>query len=262
MHCGGYVKLWRMVMDDPMWTAEPFSRGQAWVDLIMMAYHSDGIARVRGVRVEVKRGQVAMSEQAMSTRWKWSRNKVRRFLSEISSKTEQKIEQQKNNVTTLITILNYEKYQGNGTADDTASDTANDTANDTTPYKDKNVKNNNTPLPPCKGEPVQETLFMECKPSNNGVPYEEIRKLYNEMLCELPNCIAMTEARKRNIRTCWKSQPGRTDTIDFWREFFNQIKDSDFLSGRTKSDKPWSCNLEWATKLANFVKIREGSYNR
>lgn len=262
MHCG-YVKLWRGLMDDPMWLAEPFSRGQAWVDLITMAYHSDGIARVRGVRVDVKRGQVAMSEQAMSTRWKWSRNKVRRFLAEISSKTEQKIEQQKNNVTTLITILNYEKYQGNGTADETTSDTANDTANDTAPYKEKNgknVKNIKTPISPLQGEQVQGELFLECKPHRNGVPYEEIRKLYNETMVDLPECIEMTPLRKRNLKKCWNQQPGRTDTMEFWEWFFDIVKDSDFLMGRT-TPKPFTgCTLEWLTKYANFIKVRERTY--
>jgi hypothetical protein len=46
----------------------------------------------------------------MSTRWKWSRTRVRNFLKTL--KKEQQIEQQKTSVTSIITILNYEKFQG------------------------------------------------------------------------------------------------------------------------------------------------------
>jgi len=116
----GWIKIWRQVMDTDLWLEEKFTRGQAWIDLLMLANHQDGFVRVRGVKVEVKRGQIALSEVELAKRWKWSRGKVRRFCSELESKTVQQIEQQKNNVTTLISIINYEKYQGNGTADSTA----------------------------------------------------------------------------------------------------------------------------------------------
>ena len=33
----GYIKLHRSLMDNPLWTEKPFSRGQAWVDLLMLA---------------------------------------------------------------------------------------------------------------------------------------------------------------------------------------------------------------------------------
>lgn len=54
----------------------------------------------------------------MAKRWKWSKNKVRRYLNWLE--TEQQIKQQKYRyITTITTILNYDKYQ-NDTADDTA----------------------------------------------------------------------------------------------------------------------------------------------
>ena len=120
MPLDGWVRLHRVLTSDPIWTAEPFTRGQAWVDLIMLANHLEGYIRVRGVKVEIKRGQVGYSEVALAQRWRWSRDKVRRWLKELEGK-EEKIIQQKNNISSVITLINYGKYQTNDTANDTAN---------------------------------------------------------------------------------------------------------------------------------------------
>jgi DNA replication protein DnaD len=127
--------------DSPRWLEEKFTRGQAWVDLLMLTNHTDGQIRKRGVPVEVHRGEIGWSEEALAERWKWSRGKVRRFLAELSSKTVQQIEQQKTNVTSLIKVTNWDLYQSNGTPDNTASDTANGHQTDTKRYRKKNDKN-------------------------------------------------------------------------------------------------------------------------
>lgn len=105
----GFVKLYRSLQDHYLWTSEPFTRGQAWVDLLMLANHKDGQIRVRGNRIAVRRGQVGWSVKRLAERWKWSRGKTQRFLDELEN--EQQIEQQKNNVTSLISVRNYEQYQ-------------------------------------------------------------------------------------------------------------------------------------------------------
>ena len=115
----GYVSIWRKLLDSKLWLSEPFTRGQAWVDMIMLANHKDGYIRVRGVRVEVKRGQLGWSQRSLANRWKWSRGKVLRFFAELESEKERKIVPQKNNVTSLITIINYDSYQSNGTTNST-----------------------------------------------------------------------------------------------------------------------------------------------
>ena len=114
---GGYFKVFRSLINSEFWLQEPFTRGQAWVDLIGMARHKDGYKRKRGIRVESPRGTVVVSEPELAGRWQWSRGKIRRFLRELEM--EQQIVQQKCNVSTLITIINYEKFQGSDTADDT-----------------------------------------------------------------------------------------------------------------------------------------------
>lgn len=119
----GYVKLWRKLRDNPLWLAEPFTKGQAWVDLLMLANHERKSVSVRGIIVIVESGQVLAGEQFLADRWKWSRGKVRRLLRQLEQKTVQQIVQQKNNVCTVISITNWSEYQANGTADGTTSST-------------------------------------------------------------------------------------------------------------------------------------------
>lgn len=114
---GGWVKLHRSLLDSDLWLSEPFTKGQAWADLFGLANHSDNSIWIRGIEVKIKRGWIAWSEVSLAKRWKWSRGKVRRFLKWL--KTEQQIEQQNNNLTTLINIRNYNLYQSNDTPNDT-----------------------------------------------------------------------------------------------------------------------------------------------
>jgi len=134
----GWIKLHRQLMDHDLWTQEPFTRGQAWVDLLMLANHAPAQFRVRGNLVLVNRGEVARSEDSLAQRWKWSRNKVRRFMVELSEKTIQQIEQQKSPILSKIRIINYDLYQSND-----PSDTTDDTTERQQKDTNKNDKNEN-----------------------------------------------------------------------------------------------------------------------
>lgn len=125
----GWFKVHRSLFDNDLWLAEPFTKGQAWVDLIGHANHKPASVWIRGIEVSVGRGQLAWSELTMAKRWQWSRGKVRRYLGMLEKR--QMIEQQKDELTTVLTICNYELYQGSDTTDETASSTTDKTAGDT-----------------------------------------------------------------------------------------------------------------------------------
>ena len=130
MKNGGWVRLHRKIEDNFLWFLEPFSKAQAWIDLFLMANHKNTSIQIRGNIVPLKRGQIGWSELTMAARWKWSKNKVRRFLNLLE--TEQQIIQQKDRyITTIITVLNYENLQ---------SDTAERQQKDSRRYINKNDK--------------------------------------------------------------------------------------------------------------------------
>jgi hypothetical protein len=106
---GGWIKLHRKLADDPAWTSEPFTRAQAWVDLLMIANFEPSHYYLRGNKIEVGRGQLAWAEEKLASRWQWSRTKVRSFINEL--KKEQQIIQQKSKLISILTIVKYEDYQ-------------------------------------------------------------------------------------------------------------------------------------------------------
>lgn len=113
-----YIKLYRCSVENELYFSEKFTKRQARQDIILNANYKDKTFFIRGNEIKLKRWQIWRSEITMSERWGRSRNKVRRFLKWL--KTKQQIEQQKcRYITTIITILWYNKYQ-NDTTDDTA----------------------------------------------------------------------------------------------------------------------------------------------
>ncbi len=113
----GWVKYHRSSFESKLYFADPFTRWQAWMDLVLLANHKDGIIFKRGNAVTIKRGVVGFSKEELAKRWKWSRGKVLRFLSFLEQQNVGQIIQQKSRITTLITIVNYEKYNNNDTTE-------------------------------------------------------------------------------------------------------------------------------------------------
>jgi len=112
-----YIKLHRSSQDNILYFAEPFTKWQAWQDMILIANHKKGALVVRWNIIDLNRGQLWHSEDTLAERRKRSRGKVRRFLEYLE--TIQQIVQHKSKVKSVITIINYDKYQWNDTTDGT-----------------------------------------------------------------------------------------------------------------------------------------------
>ena len=117
----GYIKLDRSLQNNWIWQEKPFSKGQAWVDLIMLANHKDKKELHGGKIVEYKRGVVNRSISYLADKWGWDRRMVSRFLSVLESDRMVSV----NGTThgTTITVVNYDNFQGHGTANGTTHGT-------------------------------------------------------------------------------------------------------------------------------------------
>jgi hypothetical protein len=149
---------------------------QAWIDLLLIANHDEKDVFIRGNKVTVHRGEIAYSSENLAQRWKWSRGKVLRFLDYIEDMGM--IVQQKSFVISTISICNYEKYQGNGTADDTTDSTADDTADGQQTvqqivhkqeYKKKKKEKEENNISPLFVPPAVDDVAAYCQERNNGV---------------------------------------------------------------------------------------------
>lgn len=138
----GWFAINRHLIDSARWFQEPFTRAQAWIDLIGLARHEDGYVRIRGIKIDLKRGQLAYSQVSLSKRWQWSRGKVIRYLNELEM--DQDIEQQNNEVTTVITILKYNNWQPDSTTYETTDGQQTEQQTDSKRYtNNKGNKGNN-----------------------------------------------------------------------------------------------------------------------
>lgn len=112
----GWISIHRKIQESKLWTEERFTKGQAWVDLLLLANHKDTEILVGYKKVSLKRGQVFTSQVKLATRWQWDRKTVRRFIEYLVSDqmVHNKVDRDIQHGNTVITITNYEKYQGMG----------------------------------------------------------------------------------------------------------------------------------------------------
>lgn len=126
----GTHPIYRRLIDHWLWEDKPFAKGQAWVDLILLANHKDSRIFYNNVLIDIKRGQVFRSKLTLAKRWGWSRSKLERFLNRLE--TEKMTIQQPIQQGTLVTLLNYSRLHKEAFRKRTITDTINDTTVDTT----------------------------------------------------------------------------------------------------------------------------------
>jgi uncharacterized phage protein (TIGR02220 family) len=134
----GWVKIHRDLTYHHLWTDKPFTKGQAWVDLILLANHEDTKFMLGNQLIEAKRGEVITSEMKLMERWGWSKSKVRAFLQLLQ--LEEMIVKKTDRKKTILTLTNYCIWQDSQTMNEPQKDHQKTTKK---PQKDtiKNYKN-------------------------------------------------------------------------------------------------------------------------
>lgn len=112
----GFIKLNRKLFESSLWTSEPFTRGQAWVDLIAMANFADRDKFYRGSVQRVQRGQIVTSTRALAERWNWSKKKVSVFIRALER--AQMVTRDGTTRWTTLTLVNYGFYQSEGSTEE------------------------------------------------------------------------------------------------------------------------------------------------
>lgn len=104
----GWIPVYRKIQENWMWKEKPFSKGQAWIDLIMLANYEDKKMPYKGEIITCKRGTVNLSISFLAERWGWGREKTRGFLKLLESDKMVTVNATKHRTT--ITIENYAIY--------------------------------------------------------------------------------------------------------------------------------------------------------
>lgn len=109
----GYIKLYRSFFDNKIWQADQtFSEREAWIDLIQSArFEASPItSRIGCYEVTWERGQYPASNRFLMKKWKRSEQWVKSFIGKL--KRNGMITTDNTQGVNVITLVNYEKYNG------------------------------------------------------------------------------------------------------------------------------------------------------
>lgn len=156
MSKGTYIYLDRGVLDHWTYKDKPFNRSMAWIDMILIADHTTHVKMWRGKPTTFKRGDVNLSITELAKRWGWSRDKARRFISQLEQDNMVRV----NSTTyrTTITIVKYDDFQikrARDKATDKATDRTSNKATDEAYLSNAKVMQKKIKEKP-SADPVQE----------------------------------------------------------------------------------------------------------
>lgn len=245
----GWVKIHRDLLDNELWSDKPFTKGQAWVDLLLLANHRDKNVLLGNCTELVERGSFITSELKLMERWGWGRKKVKLFLNFLES--QKMIERNANNKRTAITIVNYGFYQDCDLPKEQQKDskrTAKEQRRDSTGTAKEHKQER-------KNERMKEYIDTDVSIKQHSI--QSIIDAWNQL-------------EPYGIKMIYRINPGskrHTSLIALLEQFgeekviraVDKVKRSDFLQGKT--DTRFSLNFDWFINPNNFAKILDGKYD-
>ncbi len=244
----GWIKIHRDLLDNELWSDKPFTKGQAWVDLLLLANHKDKNVLIGSHTEMVERGSFITSELKLMERWGWGRKKVKLFLNFLES--QKMIERNANNKRTAITIVNYGFYQDCDLPKEQQKDskrTAKEQRRDSTGTAKEHKQER-------KNERMKEYIDTDVSIKQHSI--QSIIDAWNQLE---PYGIKMIYRINQGSKRCTSliallEQFGEEKVI----QAVDKVKQSDFLQGKT--DTRFSLNFDWFINPDNFEKILDGKY--
>lgn len=245
----GWIKIHRDLLDNELWSDKPFTKGQAWVDLLLLANHKDKNVLIGSHTEMVERGSFITSELKLMERWGWGRKKVKLFLNFLES--QKMIERNANNKRTAITIVNYGFYQDCDLPKEQQKNskrTAKEQQRDSTGTAKEHKQER-------KNERMKEYIDTDVSIKQHSI--QSIIDAWNQLE---PYGIKMIYRINQGSKRCTSliallEQFGEEKVI----QAVDKVKQSDFLQGKT--DTRFSLNFDWFINPNNFVKVLEGKYD-
>lgn len=244
----GWVKIHRDLLDNELWGDKPFTKGQAWVDLLLLANHKEKNVLIGNHTELVERGSFITSELKLMERWGWGRKKVKLFLNFLES--QKMIERNANNKRTAITIVNYGFYQDcdlekeqQKNSKGTAKEQRRDSTGTAKGHEQERKKERRKEYIDTDVSIMQHSISAIINAWNQLEPYG-IKMIYR-----------INQGSKRYTSlTKLINQFGEEKVIDG----IDKVKVSEFLQGKT--DARFSLNFDWFINPDNFEKILDGKY--
>lgn len=297
----GWIKINRCIMDMVGYYDEKFPRPMCWIDLLLLAeWRAERIFHVRGIELTLKRGQIAISIDSLSRRWRLSKTTVQKRLQEFID--DDMIVIERSNIVNIITVKNYEKYQNNEFSggviqNDDLNSTQNGTQNGTQNFNES-YSDTDTCRQQSKNDGTQNGIQISMQNSTqngtqNGTHYKNIKNINN--IYNISSSLRSEDSSKKILDS-------PSDKIDFQKfvKFFNDELDEQNsviprlrnITGQRKNhiiarcreygkeslaemvrkaarsdflngknDKGWIASFSWMILPNNFPKVIEGNYD-
>ena len=240
-HNGGWIKLHRSLAEHPAAHDGPMLAVFMW--LLLRVNWKPSRIRFGGKFIVVNPGQIVTGSTEIALALNMSRQVVRTRLAQLEQ--IETINRTSTNTGTLITIMNWDKYQD-------SSDPDNLYPTNDQPTVNQQITN---------GWPLSEEGKKERReeePSGTLVPLSSAFKpssfvdLWNEQCGTLSKATKLNETRARKVRARWKEQP----TEVYWRIAIAKMAASSFCC-----QGKWA-SLDWLiSNDTNHVKVMEGKYD-
>lgn len=225
----GYIKLYRSLLDWEWWGS--VKTRDVFIYLLLAANWED--KRWQGIWI--RRGQFLTSRAELAKAVGITEGATREALKRLKSTNEITIDT--TNQRSLITIVNYEKYQGCDTK--TTNETTNNSTNE---------------------QPTDNQRTTTTKEYKESAELEEVKK---RVLCAWNGLASYGIAQVTSLNHGTKRYQMFNARLKQYGEekiltAIENIKNSSFLQGG--GSKGWTITFDWFVKPDNFVKVLEGNY--
>lgn len=222
----GYIKLHRAILEWE-WYDDPNTM-RVFIHLLLNAQWED--SRYHGY--EVPKGSLVIGRKKLAEELEITERAVRTALNHLKSTNEVTIKV--TNRFSIVTIVNWAKYQGR----DDENDQQNDQQND------QRVTNK---------RPATDHI-KEYKNIRNKEIYIKVQNLYNELCPKLHKCKSITKNRVDLINNILDAF-----TDEEIKDLFNKANNNLWLTG--ENDRRWKADFDWLMNIDNFVRVQEGRYD-
>lgn len=291
----GYIKISRKFFSSETWeAARTFSECEAWLDLIQSARFDatqPATVGIGGRNVTWSRGQYPASIRFLANRWRWGNQRVRSFLEDLKKKGM--ITTDDSQGVNVITLVNYEKYNGgNAATQQTAAKSASYADSEHTANTVNNTANalNVKELSDMITQAITQALKNEQKVQHSGntnkkkdnkeelslkeslsnesdqksapqasrpeaVDYEKLVVFFNaETQGVFGRLKHPLSERRRGMVRARINEHGKDSFVAMIRSAMR----SDFLKGQ--NPRGWRATFDWLIKPTNFEKVLSGNY--
>lgn len=233
----GWIKMHRKMLDNPI-VCKSSDHLSVWVYLLLNAAHEEYPALFQGEKIILKPGQLITGRKAIADFLGINESKVKRILTDFES--DQQIDRQRSNKNSLISLINWNKYQSSDQQNDQQM-TSKRPADDqqvTTNKKIKNIKKDN-------------------KVDNYSLRQTEVSQIieaWNEL--HLRPVKRIIQSSKRYQMLMDRLEENGVDDI---LQAIQKIRDSSYLQGIGENSR--KIDLEWFLNPDNFARVLEGYYD-